>query len=332
MPFARHRVVVLHDDIPPSAAADEQDSLQQVAAVSGALHRLGYDVEPVAFAGDLDTLRSRLAALAPPVVFNLVESRAGQGHLIDLAPALLGELRLPFTGTPREGVFLTSHKVLAKRWLARHDCPTPATVADPGRPQGPGPWIVKSIWEDASFGLDDDAVVIDPAQLAGRIARRRDEPGGEWFAETYVPGREFNLSLLEYAGGCRVLPLAEIRFPGFAPDAPHIVGYRAKWVSASFEYRQTTRHFDGCEPALRDEMARLALRCWDIFGLRGYARVDFRVDDAGRPWILEVNVNPCLAPEAGYAAALVEARMAFDDAIASILAAAGNGGIADFSG
>ncbi|HUO82472.1 MAG TPA: D-alanine--D-alanine ligase [Gammaproteobacteria bacterium] len=334
MPCSRHTVVVLHDAVPPSAAMDEQDSLRQLAAVTAALCRLGYTVDPVAFGCDLVTVRSRIAALAPQLVFNLVESRAGQGHLIDLAPALLGELKLPFTGTPREGVFLTSHKVLAKRWLALHGCPTPAIAADPRRPADPGPWIVKSVWEDASFGLDDDAVVTDAAQLAGRIGQRRARLGGEWFAEAYVPGREFNVSLLECASGCRVLPLAEIRFPGFAPGAPQIVGYRAKWVSDSIEYRQTTRHFDGCEPGLRDELARLALRCWDIFGLRGYARVDFRVDDAGRPWILEVNVNPCLAPDAGYAAALSEAGTPFDDAIASIVAAAenGNGDIPDFSG
>lgn len=322
MSFVRPTVVVLHDAIPASASADEQDGLRQVEAVTASLLRLGHTVRPLAFADDLAAVRERLATLEPELVFNLVESRAGQGHLIHLAPALLEGLGLAFTGTPQEGVFLTSHKLLAKRWLARHDCPAPPTVEDPLHPAGDGPWIVKSVWEDASFGLDDDAVVSEPASLTARLRERRAGLGGEWFAETYVPGREFNLSLLECEGACRVLPVAEIRFAGYAPDAPRIVGYRAKWVSESFEYGHTTRHFDGCEPALGVEMSRLAHRCWEIFRLRGYARVDFRVDDAGRPWILEVNINPCLAPDAGYAAALAEAGLPFDDAVAAIVDAA----------
>ena len=64
---------------------------------------------------------------------------------------------------------------------------------------------------------------------------------------------------------------------------------------------------------------RLALECWRLFGLRGWARVDFRVDAAGQPWILEVNANPCLSPDAGFAAALARSSISFDEAIRRIL-------------
>ena len=66
-------------------------------------------------------------------------------------------------------------------------------------------------------------------------------------------------------------------------------------------------------------MKRLALECWRLFGLQGYVRVDFRVDQAGQPWILEINTNPCLSPDAGYAAALAEAGLDYDDAIRRIV-------------
>ncbi|MBA3564873.1 MAG: D-alanine--D-alanine ligase [Gammaproteobacteria bacterium] len=313
--------VILHDAIPASAPADEQDSLQQAAVVEISLHALGHTTQTVPFDENLTALRQRLVALDPRLVFNLVESRAGHGHLIHLAPALLEDLGLPFTGTPQLGVFLTSHKLLAKRWLIRHGCPAPAAVDDPARPEN-GPWIVKSVWEDASFGLDDASVVTNSSALAAQLYRRRAELGGEWFAESYVPGREFNVSLLECDKGCRVLPIAEIRFEDYAPGVPQIVGYRAKWAGDSFEYAHTARQFGSCNAALCEDMSKLASRCWEIFELRGYARVDFRIDDAGRPWILEVNVNPCLAPDAGFAAALAQAGIVFDDAIAAIAAAA----------
>ncbi|MGH8496975.1 MAG: D-alanine--D-alanine ligase family protein [Gammaproteobacteria bacterium] len=318
--------VILHDPIPETASPDEQDNLAQVAVVAASLQRQGFATQSLPFGEDTAVLRARLAALDPDIVINLVESRAGEGHLIHLAPALLEELGLPFTGTPQAGVFLTSHKLLAKRWLVRHGCPAPPAVDDPAQP-GEGPWIVKSLCEDASFGLDDESVVTDPATLAAQLERHRARFGGRWFAEIYIPGRELNVSLLQCEEGARVLPIAEIRFEDYAPGAPRIVGYRAKWAGDSFEYAHTTRHFATCDAGLRETLSRLALQCWEIFGLRGYARVDFRVDDAGRPWILEVNVNPCLAPDAGFAAALAEAGISFDEAIAAIVSGAVRKGV-----
>jgi D-alanine-D-alanine ligase len=66
----------------------------------------------------------------------------------------------------------------------------------------------------------------------------------------------------------------------------------------------------------------LAVECWRLFGLAGYARVDFRCDEAGRPWILEINANPCLLPGAGFAAALERAGIGYDEGIQLILDAA----------
>ena len=84
-----------------------------------------------------------------------------------------------------------------------------------------------------------------------------------------------------------------------------MVGYRAKWQEDSFEYVHTPRsfEFDASDGALLERLRELALDCWNRLDLCGYARVDFRVDDRGRPWILEVNANPCLSPDAGFAAA-----------------------------
>jgi D-alanine-D-alanine ligase len=102
------------------------------------------------------------------------------------------------------------------------------------------------------------------------------------------------------------------------------VGYRAKWDPQSAEYQATPRRFDlpATDVPLLDEMRRLSRACWGLFGLRGYARIDFRLDAAGRPWILEVNVNPCLSPDAGFAAALEQAGIPYDEAVQRILTAA----------
>jgi hypothetical protein len=117
------------------------------------------------------------------------------------------------------------------------------------------------------------------------------------------------------------LPPAEILFSAYPPDKPRIVGHRAKWQADSFEYQNTPRRFDfdAADGPLLDQLRDLARRCWTLFGLGGWVRVDFRVDAAGRPWILEVNTNPCLSPDAGFAAALHRASVPFDEAIRRIL-------------
>jgi hypothetical protein len=53
--------------------------------------------------------------------------------------------------------------------------------------------------------------------------------------------------------------------------------------------------------------------------LKGYGRVDFRVDSRGRPWVLEINANPCLAPDAGFAAAAIQTGVDFKGVVERII-------------
>src|SRR3546814_5988849 len=125
------------------------------------------------------------------------------------------------------------------------------------------------------------------------IAARQQRFGRPFFAEAFIDGREFNLSVLETAGGPRVLPVAEILFVDFPPGRPRIVDYEAKWAPESDAYANTPRRFDlaADDAALAAELSRLALDARHLVGLAGYARLDFRVDAAGRPPILEVNLD-----------------------------------------
>ncbi len=184
-------------------------------------------------------------------------------------------------------------------------------------------WIIKGVWDQGSRGLDDEAVLrdVDPAELQCRLTERAARSGRPCFAEQFVEGREFNLSVLAGPAGPRLLSPAEIDFSAFPPGKPRIVGHRAKWQADSFEFNHTPRRFDfpPTDAPLLDHLRSLAEQCWTLFGLRGWARVDFRVDAAGQPLILEINANPCLSPDAGFAAALGQACIPFDQAIQRIL-------------
>jgi len=332
------RVSVVYNAVMDDGRADEQDVLVQVDAVRKALRALGHEAYSLPAGLELGQLHDRLEAQRPDLVFNLVESLAGHGRLIHLVPSLLDAMGLHYTGAPAEAIWLTSHKVLAKERMAAAGLPTPAwagprpqelpsptSLQPAGRPVDPGRrWIIKSLWEHASVGLEADNIVADTGDQSLQQAMQVRAPllGGVCFAEVFIEGREFNLSVLAGPQGPQVLPPAEINFKGFGAGQPRIVGYRAKWDVDSDEYHRTPRSFEfGAEDSpLLDELRVLALQSWRLFGLRGYARVDFRVDEHGRPWILEINANPCLSPDAGFAAALDRAGIDFALAVKRIVA------------
>lgn len=307
----RPRILLLHDAFADASRPDAGDTLLEAEAIARPLDELGYDarIEPVD--GDLTGLERLLAESKPRLVFNLVESLDGKGRLVDRVPALLESRGVPFTGCSATAIGITSDKLLAKQQLNRAGMRTPAVFA-PGADDGP--WIVKSVWEHASLGIDDSSVVRGAQSVPRVLEARRADFGGDWFAERFVAGRELNVALIAVAGGVRSLPVAEIRFEGFPADKPSIVGYAAKWHTDSFEYRNTVRNF-AVEGELASRAERLASQCWELFGLAGYARVDLRVDDEGTPWVLEVNANPCLSPDAGFAAALATAGITYSAAI-----------------
>jgi D-alanine-D-alanine ligase len=322
------KVTILHNPVPPDAPPEVADVLAQVQAVEAACHVLGHRVARMAFPTDLAQLREALFGTRPDVVFNLVEYVLGEDKLQHISPAILEVVGVPFTGASQVATILTTNKLTGKRFLASAGLPTPdwweAQVKTPCPPPAPGDRvIIKSVWEHGSVGLDEDSIVTvdDPATVIRHLSQLADRTGRTWFAERFVDGREFNLSVIAGLTGPDVLPQAEIRFEGYGPDKPKVVGYRAKWDVDSYEYHHTNRTFDHPpedEPLLAD-LSRLAKAAWVAFDLHGYARKDFRVDPAGRPFILEINTNPCIAPDAGFAAAVARAGMTYADAVARIL-------------
>lgn len=313
----RPKIALLHDAQAEAGRSDSADTLVEAQAITAALATLGYDAATVPVGLDLGALEQALRASAPYAVVNLVESLEGRGELVHVVPALLESLGLPFTGCSALALAATSHKVAAKKQLLGADICTPALF---GAAADGGLWIVKSICEHASLGIDDSSVV-GSAAVPRVLEARRAEFGGGWFAEQFVAGRELNVAVIAAPNGPRALPVAEIRFDGFPADKPAIVGYAAKWQVDSFEYGHTVRSF-GIEPELAARAQRLALACWELFALDGYARVDFRVDGSGLLSVLEVNANPCLSPDAGFAAALDQADIGYADAISWLIAAA----------
>lgn len=329
------RVLVLHDELPADARPDELDTLAQAEAVAAALDRHGHEVTIAPCGLDLRALLRMLEELQPEVAFNLVESVGRSGRLAHLCAHGLELAGVPFTGAGAQALFLTNSKLLTKQTLCAHGLPTPAwfTLAAlrAGAAVPAGAWLMKAVWEHGSLGLDDSSVMVDPsaAALADALAARLRSLGGDGFVESYVHGREFNLGLLEVDGAPRCLPNAEMRFLGAFAGRPHLVGYQAKWDPDSPDYHDTVRSFEFAaqDTALLSRMEELAQATWRAFELRDYARVDFRVDARGEPWIIDINANPCLAPDAGFAAILQQAGLGYEASVAHIVSSAARRGL-----
>jgi D-alanine-D-alanine ligase len=319
------RVLILHAEIAADAPPDDQDTLRQAAAIAEALTRRGHDSICGVFFADESEMEALIARENPDVVFNLVESLWGRGLYAPLAPAILASLGVPYTGANAAATGVCGDKILTKRILEAAGLPTPAWSEAPHwRGIDQGRWIVKSVTEDASLGLDDAAVVSGRKAVVARAQESAARHGGRWFAERYVHGREFNVALIERDGEPHLLPIGEMVFERWEARKPRIVGYAAKWQEATSEYHLTTRTYGWHEraPDLKHSLEELSRACWNLFGLTGYARVDFRVDARGRPFILEVNPNPCLEPDAGVAASCAQAGLPYDELIEDIVRAA----------
>lgn len=320
-------ILILHNSVTNESTADALDILEQVDCVRAALVSHGLEAPTLAIDLNLEALKARLIADRPEIIFNLVEAIDDCGQLVPIATALLDHLQIRYTGASTEGLLITGNKILTKQWLQAHGLATAdwwdGASEVPPYP-GPGRWITKPVSEDASIGMDDSSVVRDFLDVPQCVAVREKKHRYRWFAERFVEGREINVALIEGPGGPEVLPIPEIEFVDYPADKPRIVGYAAKWQEDSFECRNTVRRFVDPvrEAPLCDELARVALKCWRVFQLRGYARVDFRVDEAGIPWVLEVNANPCISPDAGFAAALAEAGISYADGIGQIVSTA----------
>lgn len=257
-----------------------------------------------------------LERLQPDVVFNLCEAfgevSAGEFGIA----ALLDLLRIPYTGSGALALAIALNKPLAKALFVARGIPTPRfTVCESMPDEMPTlkfPWMLKLAGEDASLGITTDNVVFDNASAVRRMQELFAEFRAPVLVEEFVDGREFTVPLLDG----RPLLVEEIEFD----VEPRIVSFRGKWDEGSAEYAGTRPVFaPQIDDGPRHEMLRLAVDVAEVIGLIDYARVDFRMDGAGRLFVLEGNPNPDITPGSGYRRALDAVGISYPQFITTLL-------------
>lgn len=309
---------------------DDLDTLVQVREIGRTLERLGYQTEELAVPENLGVFRRIIRGKRDCLFFNLTDPRLGEGRFIALPVLALAQEGCRYTGSTADALYLSSNKLLAKQMMILGGIPTASCILQEGSADAvklsgsfvPGRYIIKSVWEHGSAGLTSESVfeAVSRQEAEHRLSQ---EPKG-FFAEAFLPGREINISLIAGANGnWEFLPPSEIIYTDKDNRSPFL-DYISKWDETSEAYSLSAVNLDFPEEdyGLLEQLRRISLRCVILFGLNGYARVDFRLDAEGRPMVMEVNANPCLSPGAGFVASAERAGLAYAALIERIVKAA----------
>jgi len=324
-------VAVLYNVTQRLVKGEPQDLLADrpvVACARAVCNALAAAGHRVALAPITSELEEALAPYPPGewVVFNLGEGL--EGRLFEEARIAwaLEALGYRFTGSHGDAIALSVHKARAKAVLQSHGVATPpawvlrspddvdwATVS-----ALPFPLIVKPLAEDASLGIGPEAVVASPQALRDRVAYVVERYRQAALAEAFIAGRELNVAL--WGDPPQALPLAEIDFSACTDPLARIVSFADKWDQGSSECRRLPVLCPApLGPELAADVTVTACRAWTALGCRNYARVDMRVSPEGVPYVLEVNCNPDLSPDAGFARSARAASYTFGDMVGHIL-------------
>jgi D-alanine-D-alanine ligase len=332
--MSKLKIVVLYDRVlvdegeessgaeraPVTRALDKKEVEEEVAE---AIARLGH--EPVMH--ELDgTLKSlfNLARVECDLVFNLVESFAGDDTADFKVAAFLELAGKKYTGAGTNGLLLAQDKAVAKKIFAFHGIHTPTFAkCYRGRLDFSHdlqfPVIVKPAREDGSIGIEFSAVVSSIRELMERMDWLHANFDSPVLIEEYIEGREIYVGILGNEKA-EALPVVELDLSKLPEGTPRIAAAEVKWGKGTKAYRDTK---SAIATDLPEETVQLlqqtAVAAYQALELRDYGRVDMRLQADGRVHVIEVNPNPWLSSRAEFAMAARKSGRTYSQLIGEII-------------
>ncbi len=327
----RLRVLVLmHKDLVPPETLNghkpEEAEWKTEYDVVSTLRKLGHEVRPLGVKSDLGVIREAVEDWKPHIAFNLLEEFDGVAVYDQNVVSYLELLRVPYTGCNPRGLMLARDKVLSKKIFSFHRIPFPDFIVVPNgrrvkRPKWlPFPLIVKSVTEEASLGISQASIVQDDEKLKERVAFIHNSVGTGALIEQYIEGREFYVGLMGN-GHLHALPVWELIMDKLPDDARRIATERVKW-SRKYQDKYGIRSGEAknLPEGKAEEIQHLAKRVYRALDLRGYARIDVRMDGEGTVYVLEANPNPQIAHDEDFADSAEKAGYAYKDLLQELIA------------
>lgn len=265
------------------------------------------EVQSLAVDKQVQKVINEISGYCPDAILNFVESVEGIASYEYCIAALFELLGFQYTGNVPSSLGNCLDKEGAKNILRSFGVNTPGSITlEPHRRFTEKeislqfPLILKLLDEDASIGISEYSVVNNYKELKKHYKFLSDTYNKKILAEEYIEGRELNVAVL----GDTVLPVSEILFEGLPEQMPKIVTYNGKWVEGSIYYNHTKPK---CPAELSKRMQKkveeISLTSFKALNCRDYARVDIRLDKRGTPFVIEVNPNPDISRDSGFARA-----------------------------
>lgn len=320
MSMTKKPLTILHNNL-----SQDEDYNRDINDIHTVLAMAGYEVSRLPVDGNVEKLISDIKLLSPMCIFNLCEEVKEDSWGEIYIAGLLELLGIPYTGTGPYGLALCLDKAKNKDILSNNGIKVPAYQVCTFGQQGSElklsfPVIMKPLHEDGSYGIVSDAVVTDKRGLEEKTKMIYEQYGQPAIAEEYIKGREFNVSILGNGDKRKALPLAELDFSNMPLDLPRICSYRAKWTPDSAEFKGTSPICPvKIRTSLRHKMESIALDVCRIINCCDYARVDMRMKDDETIYVIDVNPNPCISPDAGFVKAAQTAGMDYGTLINEIV-------------
>ena len=299
----------------------EEDTEESAREVADALNQKGAKTTLVSLTED--TIDTVIAALPTDLIFNLIEWTGVDTPYAMAAYDRMNARSLRYTGATKDTYLLSCDKSMMKKRLDAEKLPTARwqlfeTGNESVREDFRYPLIVKVSSEHSSVGLSKEAIVQDAKAVTAIVKKRLEEYRQPVYAEEFLTGREFQVTLLERASGLVVLPVSEVRYTK-STDVPFLT-YASRWDATHKDYENSDVLLATLTPALSKKLEDMSVRAFTTFGYRDYARFDVRCQ-GDEPMFLEVNSNPGLSddPEYGMTVSYKAAGMTFADFVWEIV-------------
>lgn len=309
-------------DVKDDVDLSESDFMKQIDNIQKILSKKFNYVETLAVNGNVRSTTKKILDHSPNVILNFVESVEGNANLESYIAGLYDLLGVPYTGNSmvalgnclcksRTKLILQSHGLKTPKHYTTHINEYPAKQ----KLSLKYPVILKLAREDASIGISEFSVVRDYDSLIKRLEYLYNTYKQEIIIEEYIEGRELNVAIL----GEQVLPISEIRFDGLPEELPKIITYEAKWSPESIYYKNTVPKCPApLEEKIKEKIEKMAFEAFEALECRDYARVDIRLDAKNTPYIIEVNPNPDISPDAGFVRSASSAGITYEELLFTI--------------
>ncbi|HEY5602939.1 MAG TPA: ATP-grasp domain-containing protein [Gammaproteobacteria bacterium] len=317
--------------IPPDDLKNRNDprieSYRTEFDIRDALLNLGHEVNITGLYDDINALKTTIEDWQPDIVFNLMEAFAENGALAYYVVSYLDMIGIPYTGCNPRGLLLASDKSLSKQLLTYHRIRVPNFYTLPRNKKinlaqiarFPYPMIVKSTIEQGSLGISQASLVFTPEELRQRADQLFSMLDGDAIAEQYIEGRELYVAVL---GNKRlqVLPTRELVFDNADDTIHRIATYNVKWNKKYRDRWGIGYQFARNLPAkVTDTLPKLAKRIYRILDVSSYARLDLRLTEDGKIYVLEANPNAAIARDDEVAYSAEKAGLSYEKLIQKIL-------------